>query len=545
MTPRPSSPSGSRSRPPFAQALDARGGRTRPRRARKLLFLLGDQLDRDARALRELDRERDVVLLAEVAEESTHVPVHRQRIALFLAAMRHATLDLAERGFRVRHVRLDDAHRPRSLASELGRAIESLGAERVLLTEPGDHRVAGELERECARRGVPLEILPDESFTCGEEEFEAWAAGRRELVMEYFYRDRRRRLGVLVEEGKPAGGRWNFDRDNRKGIRGHPGVRPPIRFRPDPITREVLELVERRFPDAPGRLDSFDWPVTPAQARRALRDFVAHRLAGFGTWQDAMGEGEPLLHHSRLAAALNLKLLRPRECVEAAVAAGERGDAPLNDVEGFVRQILGWREFVRGVWRREGPAYLDRNELDHRGQLPPFFWTGDTELNCLRNCLGEVIESAYGHHIPRLMVIGNFALLAGVEPRRVHDWFLGMYADAVEWVTAPNVIGMSQHADGGIVGTKPYAASGKYVDRMSDYCAGCRFDPTQRTGPDACPFNALYWDFLLRHRRRFARNRRMAMIVKGAERLDPDERRRIRRRASEIRRELGVVAAGR
>jgi deoxyribodipyrimidine photolyase-related protein len=281
--------------------------------------------------------------------------------------------------------------------------------------------------------------------------------------------------------------------------------------------------------------------VTPAEAKRALADFIAHRLRGFGTYEDAMWAGEPTLYHSRLSSSLNLKLLDPRACVDAAVAAYERGAAPLNDVEAFVRQIIGWREFIRGVYYREGADYPQRNGLGHTGRLPSFFWTGEVEMACLRQCLTEVVDHAWGHHIPRLMVIGNFALIAGVDPRAVHRWFLGMYVDAVEWVTAPNVVGMSQHADGGVVGTKPYAGSGKYIQRMSNYCSGCRFDPNRRTGADACPFNVFYWDFLLRHRERFAGNPRMGMMMKNAARLAADERRALRADADALRRTLGVA----
>jgi deoxyribodipyrimidine photolyase-related protein len=287
-------------------------------------------------------------------------------------------------------------------------------------------------------------------------------------------------------------------------------------------------------------MDHFRWPVTPVGAKRALKDFIAKRLRGFGTYEDAMWAGEAVLYHSRLSASLNLKLLRPRECVDAALAAYDRGGAELNDVEGFIRQIIGWREFIRGVYYRQGQRYTEKNELNHQGKLPDFFWTGATEISCLQHCLREVIENAWGHHIQRLMVIGNFALIAGIHPRAVHEWFLGMYVDAVEWVTAPNVIGMSQHADGGIVGTKPYAASGKYIQRMSNYCAGCRFNPSKRTGEGACPFTVFYWDFLLRHRKRFDQNRRMAMVMRNVSRIESGECRDIRNRADNIRSELGI-----
>jgi deoxyribodipyrimidine photolyase-related protein len=517
------------------------------RSARRLLVVLGDQLEVEMPALEALDRERDAVLMAEVRGEAEHVPSHRKRTALFLAAMRHFALELIDRGYRVRYVRLEDDGNTQSLGGELERAVAALVPEGVRVVEPGEHRVRRMLEEAVERAGVPLEVLEDTSFTCSLEEFGAWADdGRKTLVMEHFYRERRRRLGVLVDEdGKPVGGQWNFDADNREAFRSAPEVRPPYRPRPDAVTREVLELVDHTFPDAPGGTDGFDWPVTRAEARRALRDFIDHRLGGFGTYEDAMWAGEPVLYHSRLSSSLNLKLLHPRECVDAAVAAYAAGRAALNDVEGFVRQLIGWREFIRGVYYREGPDYLRRNGLDHHGELPEFYWTGDTDMRCLRHCLGEVVEHAWSHHIPRLMVIGNFALTAGVHPGAVNDWFLAMYVDAVDWVTAPNVLGMSQHADHGVVGTKPYAGSGKYIDRMSNYCGDCPYDVTRRTGDGACPFNTFYWDFLLRHRERFADNRRMAMMLRNADRLADAERDAIRSDARRLRRRFGIGGVSR
>ena len=394
----------------------------RMRSARRLLLVLGDQLDPEMPALDELDLERDAILMAEVREEAEHVPSHRQRTALFLAAMRHFALELIDRGFRVRYVRLDSRGNTGSLGSELERAIDTLRPESVRVVRPGDHRVLAMLRETVERAGLPLEILEDTSFTCPLEEFEAWANdGRKSLVMEYFYRERRRKLDILVNgKGKPVQGKWNFDAENRQAFKTAPDVPRPYRARPDEVTREVLDLVERTWPDAPGRMDRFDWPVVPDQARRALRDFVEHRLCNFGTYEDAMWAGEAVLYHSRLSSSLNLKLLRPHDCVRAALDAFEEGRAAINDVEGFVRQIVGWREFIRGVYFHEGAGYLERNGLDQHGSLPEFFWTSDTGMNCLKHCLGEVVDLAWSHHIPRLMVIGNFALTAGVHPLAVH-----------------------------------------------------------------------------------------------------------------------------
>jgi deoxyribodipyrimidine photolyase-related protein len=503
--------------------------------------VLGDQLDREMPVLEQLDPKQDVIVMAEVEEESAHVPSQPQRTILFLSSMRHFARDLASRGFPVRYVTLDDAANTQSLGSELARAARELRPARIAVTQPGEHRVEAVLRDTAERSGVPLSILPDESFTCSLDEFRDWAQGRKRLVMEHFYRERRRALGVLVgKDGKPEGGRWNFDTENRAAFSDEPDASKPYSPRPDAITREVMDLVRRRFLQSYGRMDRFRWPVTPAQARRALGAFIERRLPRFGTYQDAMWTGEPFLFHSLLASSLNLKLVRPRECIDAALKAYRGGRASLNNVEGFIRQIIGWREFIRGVYYLEGPEYAERNGLGQKGRLPEFFWTGETDMGCLRHAVNEVLDHGYGHHIARLMVIGNFALIAGVHPRAVHEWFLGMYVDAVEWVTAPNVIGMSQYADGGVVATKPYAASGKYIQRMSNYCSSCPYDPGKRAGERACPFNTFYWDFLMRHRKRFAGNRRMGLVMRGLDRLDRRERREIAEEASRLRREMGI-----
>jgi deoxyribodipyrimidine photolyase-related protein len=308
-----------------------------------------------------------------------------------------------------------------------------------------------------------------------------------------------------------------------------------MRFSQDETTREVLRLVEERFPDQPGSLAHFDWPVTRRQAGRALRDFVDRRLTAFGRYEDAMWTGEPFLYHSRLSSALNLKLLDPRKAIDVAVEAWRKGEAPINSVEGFVRQILGWREFVRGIYWLFMPEYAERNTFGADLPLPALYWSAETEMNCLRECVGQTLEFGYAHHIQRLMVTGLFALLLGVEPRRVHEWYLAVYLDAVEWVELPNTIGMSQYADHGTMATKPYAASGKYIQRMSDYCENCRFDPSERRGEAACPFTTLYWDFLSRNRRTLQTNPRMGLQIRNLDRIPDSERRAIRRQADRLK----------
>lgn len=510
--------------------------------ARQLLVVFGDQLDATAAAFGALDAESDGVLLMEVAGESELGPSHRQRTALFLSAMRHFAAELAEDGFRVEYVTLDDPDNTGQFGSEIVRIGRKVTAQKLLATHPGDWRVLDALHDASASLDVPCDILPDEHFLTDLDAFEDWASGKKRLVMEYFYRDQRRRLDVLMDGDEPEGGKWNWDEDNRQSFKQAPDLRRPYTPRPDAITRQVCALVNERLPDQPGQLDAddFRWPVTRTTARRALDDFIEHRLPLFGTFEDAMWRQEPFVYHSLLSAALNLKLIDPRECVRKAVEAYDRGAAPLNAVEGFVRQIIGWREFIRGIYWTQPRDYRDRNALEQFGDLPDFYWTAETDMHCMRDALQAVLEYGYSHHIPRLMVLSNFALIAGVLPRAIGDWFSGMYVDAVDWVTTPNTIGMGMHADGAVVGTKPYAASGRYIQRMGNFCASCRFDVNARTGEDACPFNVFYWDFLQRNRSRLSSNTRMAMMLKNLNRIETQEQRAITADARLLRQAFGI-----
>ena len=506
--------------------------------ATELVLVLGDQLDPRNAALAAARADEAVVLMIESVGEARHAWSHQQRIAVFVAAMRHYAAALEALGWTVDYQPLAAGHA--TLADGLAAAVARHRPARVRVVEAGEWRVEQAIEAACDEAGVELCWHTDTHFYCSREDFARWAGGRKRLVMEFFYRELRKRFDLLMDGAQPAGGAWNFDRANRGSFgRNGPGTVPtPRRFKPDGITRSALAEVADRFADHPGNLASFGWPVTSAQAEAALADFVAHRLPLFGRYQDAMWQGEPWLYHAGISAALNLKLLDPRRAIDAAVAAWRSGHAPLEAVEGFVRQVLGWREFIRGVYWLEMPGYAERNHFGHGRPLPSFFWDADTALNCLRQSFGDTLENGYAHHIQRLMVIGNFALLAGLDPEAVCSWFLGIYVDAVEWVELPNTLGMALHADGGIVGTKPYAASGAYINRMSNYCAGCRYDPKQRSGDAACPFNLLYWDFLARHRDTLAANPRMGLAVKNLERIDAAELARIRSRAAAFLGEL-------
>jgi deoxyribodipyrimidine photolyase-related protein len=504
----------------------------------RLVLVLGDQLTPRLSALRAADRESDIVVMAEVAEEAGYVRHHVKKIAFVLASMRKFAAELERDGWRVLYGRLDDPETAGSIPGELLRRAAGTGADEVLTTECGEWRLRAALEN----LQLKVSILSDDRFICPRAEFATWAEGRKVLRMEHFYRDMRRRTGLLMEGDAPAGGQWNFDRENRKPARGDLFLPRPMRFEPDTVTAELLELVERCLPEHFGRLRPFWFATDRAGAEAAAAHFLVEALPGFGDHQDAMVSGERFLWHSVLSLYLNVGLLDPLDLCWRAEAEWRAGRAPINAVEGYVRQILGWREYVRGIYDLQGPDYVRKNALGASRSLPWFYWTGDTDMACVRAAVGQTIDEAYAHHIQRLMVTGNFALLTGVDPHAVHEWYLAVYADAFEWVEAPNVIGMSQFADGGLLGSKPYAASGAYIDRMSDHCGGCRYDVKARGGEGCCPFNPLYWDFLDRHRDLLAGNPRMAQMYRTWDRMSPEKRAESLESAARI---LAMLDAGR
>ncbi len=483
----------------------------------KLVLVLGDQLSLALSALQQADRARDVVVMAEVADEASYVPHHPKRIAFTFTAMRKFAGKLQAQGWKVAYTRLDDPQNTGSISGELMRRGSEYGAGAVISTQSGEWRLI------LALGELPLEVeqLRDTRFIASHQEFENWAKGRKELRMEWFYRDMRRKTGLLMDGDKPAEGKWNFDHDNRKKAPQSIDYEGPLQFAPD---EEVLSLVEDRFGKNFGSLRPFWYATDAEQAQEQLRHWIRHALPFFGDYQDAMLNDNKFLYHSLISVSLNAGLLDPLDVCKQVEDAYRSGDVPINAAEGFIRQIIGWREYMRGIYFLEGPDYVSRNVLQHTRKLPGFFWGADTKMNCVSKTVAQTQSDAYAHHIQRLMVTGNFALLAGIDPAYVHEWYLAVYADAYEWVEAPNVIGMSQWADGGIVGSKPYVSSGAYIDRMSDYCKNCRYKVKQKTGEEACPFNVLYWDFLDRHRDRFAPNPRMSNMYRTWDRMDEAKR---------------------
>ena len=487
---------------------------------KRLILVLGDQLSAGLTSLCEADKGSDFVVMAEVAAEAEYVRHHPKKIALIFAAMRKFAAALRADGWDVRYTQLDDTENAGSIVGELLRRAQETGARVVVATEPGEWRLIEAL------RDAPLDVtlLSDDRFISSHAEFEAWADGRKALRMEYFYRDMRRKTGLLMEGDQPAGDKWNYDHDNRKPASGDVTVAGPLTFEPDAVVEDVLAVVEARYGENFGEVRPFQFATTRTQALEALDYFIKHALASFGDYQDAMLEGEDYLYHAVLSPYLNIGLLGPLEVCQAVEKAWQTGDVPINAAEGFIRQIIGWREYVRGIYFLEGPEYTQRNILKHTRDLPAFYWGKETRMNCMSQAVDQTRRTAYAHHIQRLMVTGNFALLAGIEPSQVHRWYLEVYADAFEWVEVPNTIGMSQFADGGVIASKPYVSSGAYINRMSNYCKGCHYKVATKTGEEACPFNLLYWHFLDRHRDRFSNNARMGNMYRTWDRMDEDRR---------------------
>lgn len=488
-----------------------------------LRLILGDQLSHDISSLQGCAPERDVILMCEVRAEATYVKHHQKKIAFVFSAMRHFGNELRQKGYRVDYVKLDDADNTGSFEGEVKRAVERHDPDTIIVTFPGEYRVLKDIRGWRRALDVEVEIRPDDRFLCSPEEFRAWADGRKQLRMEFFYRDMRRKHDILMHEGEPEGGRWNYDVENRKPPESGLKLPQSYKAKVDPATREVIKLVFEQFCDHFGDLEPFHFAVTRGQALYALQKFIDERLARFGDYQDAMVEGEPWMYHSHLSLYLNCGLLDPLEIVRKTEQAYYDGRAPLNAVEGFIRQIIGWREFVRGIYWLKMPQYANENFFKAKRKLPQLFWGGETHMNCLRQCVKETNENAYAHHIQRLMVLGNFALLAGVDPKAVNEWYLIVYADAYEWVEMPNVTGMILFADGGVLSSKPYAAGGNYINKMSNYCEKCFYSVSKKNGTGACPFNYLYWDFLIRNKDKLRNNPRLSLVYASVSRMGKEK----------------------
>lgn len=506
-----------------------------PTPLRHLVLILGDQLDEQSNVLADFDPATDRVLMMECVGEGNHVWSHKARIAVFLSAMRHFALRLSDKGLPVDYVKLE-YNQHTVFADALTQKLREAKPQKLVVLQAGEWRMQQMITKVCQQENIPLALRDDGHFLISPSEFADWVKPYKQIRMELFYRFMRKRSGVLMNGDAPVGGQWNYDADNRGSFgKAGPGLLPALpQFPPDKITRDVFALVEKYFPDHPGSLATFNWPVQRDDALIALHDFIEHRLQHFGQYQDAMWQGQPFLHHSLLSVALNLKLLNPREVIAAAEAALVKQRLPLAAVEGFIRQILGWREFIRGMYGHDMPAMAEANHFKHQRDLPVWYWRGDTHMNCMRETIAQTLQHGYAHHIQRLMVTGMFGILAEIDPKQMAAWYLAVYVDAVEWVELPNVAGMALYANGGRFTSKPYVASGAYINRMSNYCAGCRYKPEIKTGDDACPITTLYWHFLDQHETEFANQPRTALMVRNVTRMHEDERAAIRQQANKI-----------
>ena len=504
----------------------------------KVCVLLGDQLSESISSLKELDKKNDLILMCEVMSIMAHVRHHKKKLAFIISCMRHFALELKEKGYTVFYTRIDDKNNRGSIRKEVEWFLKRVKVKEIVITEPTEYHLLKEIEKWESLFKIPVNILEDDRYLCSKQEFRVWSRGKKQLRMEFFYREMRKKTSILMEGKDPIGGQWNYDAENRnppkKGL-----ISPsPFKAKKDLITEEAIKTVEKLFNDHFGDIEPFFFGVTRMDALEVLKDFINTKLPFFGKYQDAMMEGDPWMFHSHISMYLNCGLLLPMECIDAALDAFKKKEAPLNSVEGFIRQILGWREFVRGIYMTKMPSYAEENFFKSKRDLPDFYWTGQTEMNCIRQCVLDTKENAYAHHIQRLMVLGNFALLAGIDPVQVNEWFWIVYADAYEWVELPNVSGMALFADGGVLASKPYAAGGAYIHKMSNYCKNCKYSVTKKEGPEACPFNYLYWDFLARNRKELEPNPRIGMMYKTYDRMEEKKKKTIQTHAVEFLKEL-------
>lgn len=517
---------------------------------RHLVLILGDQLNLDNPALENFDATQDAILMVEAPYESTQVWSHKARIVLFLSAMRHFYDVLASQYplvLQASYFKLG-THHFISLKEAWAAQIALLKPQKVIICEPGEYRLEQDLIELCKQTNTLLVIRDDTHFMCSRADFKHFAQGKKELRMEFFYRKMRQQYDVLMQGKEPVGGAWNYDVENRKafGKAGPQQVPAAPQINIDAVTQAVIDDVEKHFPNHPGSLENFIWPVTRAEALQFLDDFIANKLAGFGEHQDAMWQRadtnqSPYLWHSLLSTSLNLKLLNPREVIAAAVQAYQQMQLPLASVEGFIRQILGWREFIRGMYWLDMPQMAETNHYKHTRPLPNWYWTGITQMNCMRQTIHDTLQLGYSHHIQRLMVTGMFGILAEINPREVEAWYLAVYADAVEWVELPNVTGMALYANAGRFTSKPYVASGAYIKRMSNYCSGCKYKPELKTGENACPTTTLYWHFLIKHYDTFSRNPRTALMAKNVERFSQQEIAEVQAQAEHILQNIDTI----
>ena len=493
-----------------------------------LRLILGDQLNENHSWFEQVD-DQNIYVLMEMRQETDYVKHHIQKVVAFFSAMRGFEKNIKNKGHKTHYIKLDSSDNKQSLEANLNLLIEQYKITQFQYQLPDEYRLDQQLIEFCKSLDIKTEAFDTEHFMSSRKDLSEFYEGKKQYIMEFFYRNMRKKFDLLVEGGQPVGGQWNFDKNNRNKWKGSPEIPNPYLPKNEKLG-DIYQMIVKAGIKTLGTFDEnhFLFPSNRTEAIEQLNYFCEKLLIHFGDYQDAMIEGEPWMYHSHISFYLNCGLLLPLECVQAAENAYYAGKAPLNAVEGFIRQIIGWREYVRGIYWLHMPSYKEKNFFAAERALPSLYWTGKTKMNCLRQCVLETKENAYAHHIQRLMVLGNFALLAGIEPKQVNEWFLVVYADAYEWVELPNVTGMILFADGGYLASKPYAAGGSYINKMSNYCKSCSYKVTQKNGPDACPFNYLYWDFLDRNRDRLASNHRIGMMYKTFGRMTEEKQQAIR-----------------
>ena len=491
-----------------------------------LCIILGDQISHNISSLKNFKKSQDEVLMMEVSNEATYVNHHKKKLILVFSAMRHFAKELRNKGFSVTYSEISRSQV--NFTKELSYQCKKIKPKRIVITHPGEYRVLKEIKKWEKILNIPVTILEDNRFFCTIPEFKNWTEGKKELRMESFYQMMRKKYHILIDtDGKPEGGKWNYDVKNRKSLpRNHPNIPKPLQHEPDEITKQVISEVKKRISNYFGDLQPFWFAVTHDEARKSLNDFIENRLEMFGPYEDAMTQEESFLYHSVLSMYLNIGLLEPKQVIYRVL---EKNRIKVESVEGFVRQILGWREYVRGVYWHNMPKYSKMNYFDAKNKLPKFYWTGDTEMNCMKKSIEQTVKEAYAHHIQRLMITGNFALITGIKPQDVCEWYLSVYADAYEWVELPNTHGMTLYADGGILGSKPYAASGNYINKMSDYCNNCKYNVKEKEGEDACPFNYLYWNFFLKNQEKLEQNPRLWTVFSNIKKMSQNKKKQIQK----------------
>ncbi|WP_438961853.1 cryptochrome/photolyase family protein [Nonlabens sp.] len=503
-----------------------------------LRLILGDQLNHK-HSWFDGDQENIIYFMAEMRQETDYVTHHIQKVVAFFMAMRSFNDWINSRGWKSIYYHLDHKENEQDLVKNLNQIIQEHEIKKFEYLAPDEWRLDQQLKEFCTSVDIEWQGYDTEHFFTKRKDVAKFFDGKKRMTMEYFYRDMRKKHAIMVDiDGEPEGGKWNYDHNNRNQWKGETEIPHELGFRKD--VSEIVKLLEKENVKTIGRIDkkNFNWPTTRQDGLDVLNYFCEHLLVEFGTYQDAMHTDQVYLYHSRLSFAMNSKLLSPREVIEAVLVRfreSEKEKIDISQVEGFIRQILGWREFMRGIYWKEMPNYQTQNQLDNQNSLPEFYWTGETKMNCLSHAIHNSLDHAYAHHIQRLMVTGNYALLTMTEPSYVDEWYLGIYIDAIEWVEITNTRGMSQWADGGIVATKPYVSSGSYINKMSNYCKDCAYKVTKKNAEvDACPFNSLYWNFLDEKKEHFESNHRMGMMMNLLKKMDPIKLDAHKKRAQDV-----------